>query len=176
MSTTAAPAEPVKPVSQASRCSAPGTYSFWWRSARGTTKPVSPRWASSVRSALTRGALAAPAGASSNDWKRASNMAGTLLAMPAGGNGPPAAPAQHQCYPSVEPDAVLEHQALGAVSGERGVRLRRQEAGQDHASMRAREPRQRARHPLQGRKQNIGEDEIERRPRAQARRASIGPN
>ena len=47
----AAPAEPVKPVSQASRCSDAGTYSFWWRSECGTMKPVKPRRANSVRSA-----------------------------------------------------------------------------------------------------------------------------
>ena len=50
-------------------------------------KPVKPRRASSVRSALTRGALAAPSGASSNDWNWASNMSGTLLATRPGGNG-----------------------------------------------------------------------------------------
>src|SRR5580700_9813303 len=123
MSTMAAPAEPVKPVSHASRSSAAGTYSFWWRSARGTMKPVNPRWASSVRNALTRGAVAAPSGASSNDWKRASNMGGTLLAMPGRGDGPAAAPAQHPCHPALEPDPLLEHQPVGAVGGERGIRL-----------------------------------------------------
>ena len=49
-----APAEPVKPVSQASRSAPVGTYSFWCSSARGTTKPSSPRFASSSRSAATR--------------------------------------------------------------------------------------------------------------------------
>ncbi len=55
----AAPAEPVKPVSQASRSSLAGTYSFCWRSARGTMKPSSPRRASSARKAATRPALSA---------------------------------------------------------------------------------------------------------------------
>jgi hypothetical protein len=58
-STTAAPAEPVKPVSQASRSSAGGTYSFWWRSARGTMKPSRPRRCNSARKAASRSALAA---------------------------------------------------------------------------------------------------------------------
>ncbi len=78
MSTIAAPAEPVKPVSQASRSSQAGTYSFCWRSERGTIQPVKPRRASSVRSAATRGPLAARSARSSNDWKRASNMGGNL--------------------------------------------------------------------------------------------------
>jgi len=38
----AAPADPVKPVSQASRSSLGGRYSFWKRSACGTTKPSRP--------------------------------------------------------------------------------------------------------------------------------------
>ena len=65
--TIAVPAEPVKPVSQASRSSDAGTYSFWWRSDRGTMNPVRPRRANSVRSAATRGALAARSAWSSND-------------------------------------------------------------------------------------------------------------
>src|SRR5260370_2712586 len=188
MSATRAPADRVTPVSQAGRSSADGTYSFWWRSARGTMKPVNPRWASSVRSALTRGALAAPSGASSNDWKRASNMGGTLWAMPGGGNGPHTQPpplagkgaggrAQHQCHPAVEVNAALEHHSLGAVGRERGTRLRRQQAGKDHASVRGCEPRDGGCHALQGLKKNIGEDEIERRARADwPRLEAIGPD
>src|ERR1700722_1361830 len=175
MSTTAVPAEPVKPVSQASRSSAAGTYSFWWRSARGTMKPVNPRWASSVRSALTRGALAAPSGGSSNDWKRASNMGGTLLTTPGGGNGPQPrsragaeAGAQHQRHPALEMDAVLEHQPVGAVGGKRGIRLRRQQAGKHHASMRAHERCHRGCHPLERAEKDVGEDEIERRAGAES--------
>src|SRR5215212_5384424 len=65
------PADPVNPVSHASRSSEAGTYSFWWRSARGTIHPVSPRRASSVRNAATRGALAARSVRSSKDWNLA---------------------------------------------------------------------------------------------------------
>ena len=47
--------------------------------------------------------------------------------MPAGGNGSPAAPArqapaQHQCHPAIEVDAVLEHQPAGPV-GRRSVAI-----------------------------------------------------
>ena len=73
------PAEPVKPVSQASRSSEAGTYSFWWRSARGTMKPVRPRRASSVRSAATRGALAVGSAGSSNDLEFGFEHGGNLL-------------------------------------------------------------------------------------------------
>src|ERR1700719_2421761 len=125
----ASPAEPVKPVSQARRSAQGGTYSFWKRSARGTTKPSSPRRASSARNAATRGALAPRSPLSSNDWKRASNMGGNLGAAAAAGNGAAAARAahQHQRGPAVEVDAPFER--AGAIGGQRGVRLRRQQAG-----------------------------------------------
>src|SRR2546426_6981980 len=42
-------------------------------------KPSNPRRASSARSAATRGAVDVLSLSSSNDWKRVSNMAGTLL-------------------------------------------------------------------------------------------------
>ncbi len=74
----ATPAEPVKPVSQASRFSDAGWYSFCCKSACGTIQPVRPRRASSVRNAASRGPLAPRSARSSNDWKRASNMGGNL--------------------------------------------------------------------------------------------------
>src|SRR5438105_3225839 len=123
MSTAATPAEPVNPVSHSSRSSEGGTYSFWWRSARGNTKPVSPRRASSVRNAATRGPLAPPSAGSSNDWKRASNMLGNLLAAQAGGNTCSLTlrlhpsrrvwrPSEHQRHPIVERDAPLKRESL----------------------------------------------------------------
>src|ERR1700736_863650 len=69
------PAEPVKPVSQASRSSDGATYSFCCWPARGTTKPVSRRRASSSRNADSRAASATPVSGSSNVWNWASNMA-----------------------------------------------------------------------------------------------------
>ena len=53
-STIAMPAEPVKPVSQASRSAWGGTYSPWCSSARGIAKPCNPSCASRPRSAATR--------------------------------------------------------------------------------------------------------------------------
>ena len=67
-STTAAPQEPVKPVRQASRSEEGGTYSLWYSSVRGTTKPSSPRRVSSARSAATRPAPWRGSAVSSKDW------------------------------------------------------------------------------------------------------------
>ena len=64
------PAEPVKPVSHASRSACPGTYSDWCSSARGTTKPCTPADAIAARSAAMRPAPAARSPASSKLWKR----------------------------------------------------------------------------------------------------------
>ena len=58
---------PVNPVSQASRSSLAGRYSFCCRSARGTTKPSRPWRLSSLRSSATRGALCARSLESSKD-------------------------------------------------------------------------------------------------------------
>ncbi len=63
-------ADPVKPVSQASRSSEAATYSFCCWSARGTTKPVSLRRASSSRKALRRAVSATPLSGSSKVWKK----------------------------------------------------------------------------------------------------------
>ena len=104
-------------------------------------KPSSPRRASSARSAATRGALAPRSPRSSNDWKCASNMGGNLGAAAAAGNGAarPGAAHEHQRRPAVEVDAPFERQR--AIGGERGVRLRRQQAREDDAARRARSSR-----------------------------------
>jgi transposase len=81
VSTTARPADPVKPVSQARRSSPGGRYSFIWRSAWGTTKPSSPRRASSARKAATRGAACAASGGSSKVWNWAWNRRAVISFM-----------------------------------------------------------------------------------------------
>jgi hypothetical protein len=68
--------EPVKPVSQASRSSEGGTYSFCCWSARGTTNPLKLRFANSSRKADKRALKATPASGSSNVWNSASNIMG----------------------------------------------------------------------------------------------------
>ena len=154
------PAEPVKPVSQASRSAHGGTYSFWKRSARGTMKPSRPRLASSARSAATRGALSARSLRSSNDWKWASNMTAIYEAGTPSGNagaGPLAAD-QDQRGPAVEIDPPFERQA--AIGRDGGVGLGRQQAGQHDARAGRGEPRQRRGEALQRPQQDIGEDEI----------------
>ena len=107
----ATPAEPVKPVSQASRSSEGGRYSLWWQSACGTMKPVSPRRASSVRSAMTRGALAAGIGGVVEGLEFRFEHGGNLFLRPP----------QYQRRPAVEHNAALEHEALRAIGGERGI-------------------------------------------------------
>ncbi len=62
------PAEPVKPVSQASRSSQGATYSPWCASARGTMKPSSPSAAITSRSAASRGGPWSGRAVTSNDW------------------------------------------------------------------------------------------------------------
>ena len=90
-------------------------------------------------------------------------MGGNLGAGAAAGNGAAAARAahQHQRGPAVEVDAPFER--AGAIGGERGVRLRRQQAGQDDAGAGRGQSLQRRGQALQRSEQNIGEDEIERR-------------
>ena len=113
-STMASPAEPVKPVSQASRSAQGGTYSFWKRSARGTTKPSSPRRASSARNAATRGALAPRSLAI---LERLETRLEHARQSRSGGGGAATARRaaraahQHQRGPAVEVDAPFERAA-----------------------------------------------------------------
>src|SRR5262249_54933940 len=162
------PAEPVKPVSQASRSSDAGTYSFWCRSARGTMKPVKCRRANSVRTALTRWALAARSAWSSNDWKRASNMA-AIYGRRSGAAMPliaylPASPGtlQNQRRPAFEPEAPDEHESARAVARERRVGLRQEQTRQHDLPIRGEQARQRRGQPLQRLEQDVGEDQVER--------------
>src|SRR5262249_38580853 len=192
MSTIAAPAEPVNPVSHASRSSQAGTYSFCWRSARGTMQPVKPRRVSSVRSAATRGALAARWSRSSNDWKRASNMAAiygaaggaamrpsyfvgwverarpNALQLPPLSRGgsrksstQPTRSCQHQRRPAVEANSPFEHQSARTIAGERRIRLRRQQSGEDDPPVWRNEPAGGRREPFERLEQDVGKDERE---------------
>src|SRR5208282_3713068 len=137
LSTIATPAEPVKPVSQASRSAQGGTYSFWKRSARGTMRPSRPRRASSARSAATCGALAARSPRSWNDWKWASNIGCNLWGSDAAGNAGagPGRAHENERGPAVDFDAPFEGKSV--VSRNRGVRLCRQQAGQDNTGTRS---------------------------------------
>jgi hypothetical protein len=98
-------------------------------------------------------------------------MGGNLGAGAAAGNG--AAPAraahQHQRGPAVEVDAPFER--AGAIGGQRGVRLRRQQAGQDDAGAGRGEFPQRRGQALQRPEQDVGEDESKRRVPADFSRA-----
>ena len=88
---------------------------------------------------------------------------GNLGAGAAAGNGAAAARAahQHQRGPAVEVDAPFER--ASAIGGQRGVRLRRQQAGQDDAGAGRGQLLQWRGDALQRSEQDIGEDEIERR-------------
>src|ERR1700722_5289177 len=173
----ARPADPVKPVSQASRSSDGGTYSFWKRSVRGTMKPSSPRTLSSARYAATRGAVAPGSARSSNDWKSASNMRVNLGGRPGGGNPAPSprAPREHQRGPAVDVDAPFERQR--PISCDHRIGLRRQYPGQDDAGTGRRQMAQRRSDARQRAEQDIGEDQIERRAGAdRARTDAVGCN
>ena len=71
---------------------------------------------------------------------------------------------------------MLQHQSVCPVGGERSVRLRRQKTGNDYAAIAADASRQRTCHPLEGREQDIGEDEVERAPVEPHGLAAIGAN
>src|SRR5215211_8044383 len=188
----ATPAEPVNPVSQANRSSDAGRYSFWWRSARGTMKPVSPRRASSARNRSTRAAVAARSSTSSKVWNWASNIAGTLWAGWGWGNrawvhgcgasswGRQASPSRsdhHERRPAVELDAAFERKPLRAVGRQRGVRLTGQQAGQDDTGTGTKNARHRCCQLLQWREQDVGENEVVGRARPNARRSEArGPH
>src|ERR1700704_32076 len=106
-------------------------------------KPVRPRRANSVRSALTRWALAARSAWSSNDWKRASNMAAIY------GPGGEAAmlsatrAREDQCRPALEPDATREHEPTRAIAGQRRGGLRQQQPREHDLSVRGNQARHR---------------------------------
>ena len=99
-------------------------------------------------------------------------MAAIYGAGAAAGNGAAAAGAarQHQGGPAVEVDAPFKRE--GAIGGQRGAGLRRQQAGKHDAATGRGQPLQRRGDALQRPEQDIGEDEIERRApgRLRARR------
>ena len=73
---------------------------------------------------------------------------------------------QHQGRPALDVDTAFERQR--AIGRDGGVRLRRQQARQDHARAGGRHFDERRGEPLQRPKQNVGEDKVERRPCANA--------
>jgi hypothetical protein len=88
-----------------------------------------------------------------------------LLAAAAGNAGRLRPPPQYQRGPALNVEPPLKRER--PVGGKRGVRLRRQQAGQHDAAAR-RQPRpQRRGEALQRPQQDIGEDQAKRRPRAE---------
>jgi hypothetical protein len=89
------------------------------------------------------------------------------------GNGATRAAPEDECRPAVEIEAPFERQR--PIGRDHGVRLHRQQAGEDDARAGVRQPHQRRSDALQRSEQDVGEDEIERRVRAQsARRDAVG--
>src|SRR5499427_11152463 len=126
-------------------------------------KPSRPRRLSSARSAARRSPPGPRSARSSKDWNRASNITGNLLSLCP--KGERVWTLEDQGGPTVELDAPLQREL--AIGRERRIRLRFQQAGENDAAARRNRCAQGRRQLLQRRKEDIGQDQIERRAGAQ---------
>jgi hypothetical protein len=94
--------------------------------------------------------------------------------LPHGSALPVPGPGKNERHPALEPDAAHQHQPTGAIARQRRARLREQEPRQHDVAVAADQSRHRRGQALQRLKQDIGEDQVERRSLAKPVRAKAG--